>query len=114
MEAINASRDVKPFPCHLQVRVSLHYDLAGHLGVNRAVVGICPRLGERVGEFFIGIQHLGLEHTVGTDRRMRNVITVCPGNRRSNRYRERLRPENEIVDFDRRRRGGVVIRPDAG
>jgi hypothetical protein len=67
VEAINASGDVKPFPCHLRVRVSLHYDLAGHFWVNRAVVGIRPRLGKRVGEFFVRIQHLGLEHAVGAD-----------------------------------------------
>ncbi len=32
---------------------------------------------------------------------MGNVIIVCPGNRRADGYRERLRPKNEIVDFDR-------------
>ena len=77
--------------------VSLDHDLAGHLGVNRAVVGICPCLRKRIGEFFIRIQHLGLEHALRADRRVRDVVTVCPGNRRSNAYRERLRPKNEIV-----------------
>ena len=112
MEAIDAARDVKPFPsqCHLRVRVSLHHDLAGHLWVDRAVVGIRSRLGKRVGEFFIRIQHLGLEHTVCADRRMGNVITVCPGNCRSDGYRERLRPKYEIVYFDRRvHRGWLVV-----
>jgi len=102
VEASNVSGDVKPFPCHLRVRVSLHYDLAGHPRVNRAVVGICSCLGKRVGEFVIGIQHFRLEHTIRADRRMRYVITVCPGNSRSNRYRERRRPKNEIIDFHRR------------
>jgi hypothetical protein len=114
---MDASRDGKPFPspCHLRVRVSLHHDLAGHLWVNRAVVGIRSRLGKRVGEFFVRIQHLGLEHTLGADRGMRDVITVGPGNRRSNGYRERLLPKNEIIDFHRRdRRGGVVICRDPG
>jgi|HubBroStandDraft_6_1064221.scaffolds.fasta_scaffold22311_6 hypothetical protein len=114
---MDASRDVKPFPsqCHRRVRVSLHHDLAGHLWVYRAVVGIRSRLGKRIGEFFIRIQHLGLEHTLRADRRMRDVITVCPGNRRSNGYRECLRPKNEIINFHRRdSRGGVVICRDAG
>src|SRR5580700_7596011 len=72
-EAMDASRDVKPFPaqCHLRVRVSLHHDLAGHLWVNRAVVGIRSRLGKRIGEVFIRIQHLGLEYTLRADRCMR-------------------------------------------
>src|ERR1017187_156722 len=47
--------------------VSLHYYLAGHLRVDRAVVGIRSRLGKCVGELFIRIQHLGLEHTLCTD-----------------------------------------------
>jgi hypothetical protein len=80
VEAIDASRDVKPFPsqCHPQVRTSLHHDLARHLWVDRAVVGIRSRLGKRIGEFFIRIQHLGLEHTLRADRRMRDVLTVWP------------------------------------
>ena len=117
MEAVDAARNGKPFPspCQLRVCVSLHHDLARHLWVDRAVVGIRSRLGKRIGEFFIRIQHLGLEHTLRADRRMRDVITVCPGNRRSNGYRERLRPKNEIIDFHRRdSRGRVVIGPDAG
>jgi len=85
----NAARDVKPLPsqCHLQFRVSLHHDLARHFWVNRAVVGIRSRLGKRVREFLIRIQYLGLEHTLRADRRMGNVITVCPGNCRSDWYR---------------------------
>src|SRR3984893_19279926 len=98
VEAIDAARNGKPSPlqCHLETRVSLHHDLAGHLRVDRAVVGIRSRLGKRVGEFFIRIQHLGLEHTLGADRRMGNVITVCPGNCRSDGYREHLGPKNEV------------------
>src|ERR1022692_711618 len=93
---------------------SLHHDFAGHLRMDCAVVGIRSRFGKRVGEFLIRIQHLGLEHTLRTDRRMRNVITVCPCNCRSDGYRDRLGPENEIIDFHRRVcRGGLIIRLDA-
>ena len=46
---------------------SLHYYLAGHLRVDGAVVWIRSRLGKRVGELFIRIQHLGLEDTLCTD-----------------------------------------------
>jgi hypothetical protein len=30
---------------------------------------------------------------------MGNVITICPGNCRSDGHRDRLRSENEIIDF---------------
>ncbi len=103
--------DVKQFPSqrHRRVHASLHHDLSGHLRMDRAVVGIRSRLGKRVGEFFIRIQHLGLEYTLCTDRRMGDVITVCPGNCRSDGYRERLRPKNEVVDFDRGRCCGSFV-----
>ena len=81
---------------------SLHHDLANHFRMDRAVVGIRPRLGKRVRELFVRIDHLGLEHTVCAHRRMRNVITICPGNCRFNGYRDRLRPKNEVIDFHRR------------
>src|SRR5580700_4262562 len=77
---------------------SLHYNLAGHLRMDSAVVRICSRLSEGVGEFLIRIQHLGLEQTLCADRRLRNVVTVGPDNCCSDEYRERLRPENEIID----------------
>ena len=83
---------------------SLHHDLAGHLRVERAVVGKRSRLGKRVGKLFVRIPHLGFEHTVCADHRMGNVITVRPGNCRSDGYRERLRPKTEIVDFHLRAR----------
>ena len=38
--------------------------------MDRAVVRIRSRLGERVGKFFIRIQHLGLEYALRADRRM--------------------------------------------
>jgi len=103
--------DVKQFPSqrHRRVHVSLHHDLSGHLRMDRAVVGIRSRLGKRVGEFFIRIQHLGLEHAFRADRRMGNVIIVCPGDCGSDGYRERLRPKYEIVDFDHGRCCGSFV-----
>src|ERR1700730_303860 len=112
VEAIDAARNGKPSPlqCHLETRVSLHHDLAGHLRVDRAVVGIRSRLGKRVGELFIRIHHLRLEHAVCAHRRMRNVVFICPGNCRSDGHREHLRPKNEIIDFYLRvSRRGLVI-----
>src|SRR6267378_1337009 len=42
VEAIEAARNAEPFPLqsHLEVRVSLHHNLAGHLRVDGAVIGI--------------------------------------------------------------------------
>ena len=98
-----------PFPCHLELRVSLYHDLAGHFRMDRAEVGIRSRLGKRVRELFVRIHHLGLEQAVCAHGRMRNVITVCSGNRCSDGYRDRLRPKNEIIDFHRHVcRGGLV------
>jgi hypothetical protein len=77
----------------------VHHDRAGHLRVDRAVVGIRSRLGKGVGEFFVRIAHLGPEHAVCADHGMRNVIAVGPGHRRSNRYRERLRSKTEVIDL---------------
>src|SRR5215469_14420621 len=80
------------------IATSLHYDLPCHLRVDRAVVGISSRLGKCEGELFVRIPHLGLEHSVGADDRMRYIITVGPSNCSSDRYLEGLRPKTEIVD----------------
>lgn len=77
--------------------VLLHYYLARHLGVDCAVIRIRSRLGKGVREPFVCIEHLGLEHAFCTDRRMGNIIMVGPSNCCSNRYRDRLRPKNEII-----------------
>ena len=45
---------------------------------DRAVVGIRSRLGKLVGELFVRIHHVGLEHAVCAHRRLGNVLTVCP------------------------------------
>ena len=105
----------RPFPlqCHLEILL-LHHDLAGHLRMDRAVVGIRSRLGKRVGEFLVCIPDLGLEHTVCADYRMGNVIAVGPCDCRSDRYRNCLRSKTEIVNcYLRVCRGGLVIRRDA-
>src|SRR4029077_15027898 len=93
---------------------SLHHDLAGHLRMDRAVVGVRSRFSERVRELFVRIAHLGVEQAVCADHRMGNIITVGPGNCSSDGYRDRLRPKTEIVDFYFRVCcGGLVIRRDA-
>src|SRR6266852_3558353 len=101
VEAIEDARNGKrpPLRCSLEVAASLHHDLAGHLRVDRAEVGIRSRGGKRVGELFVRIPHLGLEHAVCAHHRMGNIITIGPGNCRSDGYRERLWPETEIIDF---------------
>jgi hypothetical protein len=93
---------------------SLHHDLAGHFRMDRAVVGMRSCLGKRVRELFVRIHQLRLEHAVCAHGRTRNVITVSPGNCGSDGYRDRLRPKNEIIDFDRHVcRGGLVTCCDA-
>jgi len=66
--ATNVAASGRPSPCAPVRRPSsLHHDLAGHLRVDRAVVGIGSCLGKCVGKLFIRIEHLGLEYTLGTD-----------------------------------------------
>jgi hypothetical protein len=88
---------------------SLRYDLTCHLRVDRAVVGIRSCLGKRIGELFICIYHLGLEHAICADRRMGNVITVYPGDCRSDGYGDHLWLETEVVDFNLLARCGRLI-----
>jgi hypothetical protein len=89
---------------------TLHHDLDGHFRMDRAVVGIRSCLGKGVREFFVRVHHLGLEYAVRAHSCMRDVITVCPDDCRSDGNRNRLRPKNKIIDFDRhvRRRGLVT------
>jgi predicted dehydrogenase len=57
----------------------------------------------------LGTNSIGLEHAVCAHCRVRNVITICPGNCCSDGYRDRLRPKNEIIDIHRHVcRGGLV------
>ena len=67
--------------------------------MDRAVVGIRSCLGKRVREFFVRVHHLGLEHAVCAHGRMRNVITVCPGNCCSDGYRDRRGPKTKLSIF---------------
>src|SRR6516162_7392304 len=78
---------------------SLHYNLAGHLRVNGTEVGKRSGLGKRIRELFVGIQYLGLEHALGADHRVRDVIVVGPDDGRSDRDGQRLGPKTEIVDL---------------
>src|SRR5712664_1281693 len=89
---IESARNGKPLPlqCPLEVAASLHHDLASHFRVDRAVVGIRSRLGKCVGELFVRISHLGLEHAICAHHRMGNIIIIGPYNRRSDRYRDSL------------------------
>src|SRR5208282_3513611 len=45
----------------------------------RTVVGICPRLVERVRELFVCISHLRPKHSVCADHRVGNIVAVGPG-----------------------------------
>jgi hypothetical protein len=80
---------------------SLHHDLAGHFRMDRAIVWIGSCLGKRLRELFVPIHHLGLEHAACAHGRMRDVITICPGNCCSDGCRDCLRPKSEIIDFQR-------------
>src|SRR6266705_4968786 len=79
--------------------VSLHHDLPRHLRVDRTKVRIRTCLSKCVREHLVRIPHLGLEHTFCADHGVGNIITVGPDDRRSDRYRQRLRPKAEIVNF---------------
>ena len=78
---------------------SLHNDRAGHFWVDGAEVRIRSGFGEGKGKLLVSIQHLGLEHFVGTDNRVRNIITIRPGDRRPNRDSHGRRPKTEIINF---------------
>jgi hypothetical protein len=84
---------------------SLHHNLAGHLRVNRAKVRITSRLAECERELLIRVEYFGLEHTLRTDHRVGNVITIGPRNCGSHRHRELHRSETEIVDLHFQRLG---------
>lgn len=45
--------------------------------MDAAVIGISPGLGKRVGEAFVSVHHLGLEHEICADGGMRNIVVVC-------------------------------------
>src|SRR5246127_3555435 len=78
---------------------SLHNDRAGHFRVDGAQVRIGSGFGEGKREFLVGIEHLGLEHLVRTDNRVRNIIAIGPGDRRSDSHSQSRRSKTEIIDF---------------
>jgi hypothetical protein len=57
---------------------SLDHNFASHLRVQGAEVGKSSGLGKCIGELFVCIQYLGLEHTICADNRVRNIIALSP------------------------------------
>lgn len=68
----------------------LYYHGAGHLRVNRTKVRVGSRFREGEGKLLIRIHYLGLERLciIRADHRVRNIVTVSPGNRRSRCHRQ--------------------------
>src|SRR5882757_3303337 len=106
LSSTNATRDMIPeYDGRVETKGftltgrSLHNHRAGHLGVDGAKVRIRSGFVEGKRELFIGIQHLGLEYFVRAHNRVRNIITICPGDRRSDSHRQARRPKTEIIDF---------------
>src|ERR1700732_3911132 len=85
----------------MQGRSLLHDDFAGHLRMNRTEVRINSRFAEGEGELFVRVQHFGLERLriIRADHRVRDIVTVDPGNRGSHRHRQRYWSEAEVVDL---------------
>src|SRR5215469_17315329 len=82
----------------------LHYDGALHLGMDRAKVGVRPRLGERKRELLIRIQRLGLDRLVVADYGVGDVVAVGPGHGSSHWDGQSCRAKAEVVNFDLGRR----------
>src|SRR5260370_20965051 len=76
---------------------SLHYNLAGHLRVNGTEVGKRSGLGKCIRELFVCIQYLGLEHAIGADHRVGDIIVVGPDDGRSDGDGQRPGPKTEII-----------------
>src|SRR5512135_3046362 len=80
-------------------------DLARHLGVDGAYVGVSARLDEDMRELVVGIQGLRVEDLglAGARHRVRHVVVIGPGHLRAGRDGQRVRYIFEIVDRDLRR-----------
>src|SRR6516162_8139110 len=78
---------------------SLHHNPSGHLRVDRAKVRITSRLAEGERERLIGVEYFGLEHTLGADNGVGDVVTIGPRYCSSHRHRQRSRPEIKVVDL---------------
>src|SRR5271169_3784346 len=88
---------------------SLHNDLAGNLHVHRAEARKCPRLCESERRLLFGVEHLGLEGTLGTDDGMGNIVVVGPSHGGSYWYGQRCRAKAEIIDFHSRSGRGRLL-----
>src|SRR5512135_169866 len=75
-------------------------DLARHLGVDGAPVGVSARLDEDMRELLVGIQSLRVEDLglAGARHRVRHVVVIGPGHLRAGRDGQRVRDIFEIVD----------------
>src|ERR1700675_3967950 len=79
--------------------ISLHDDLAGHLRVNRAEVGVGSCFAESEGKLFVGIQHFGFEHFVRAHHRVGNIVAVGPSDGSSHRHRQVPRAKAKLLIF---------------
>src|ERR1700739_3790005 len=80
---------------------SLDDDFASHLRMNRAEVRIRSRFAEGEGKLFVRVEHFGPERfrIICADYRVRDIVTVGPGNRGPDRHRQGYWPEAEVVDL---------------
>src|SRR5450432_682276 len=76
---------------------SLHYNVAGHPGVDGAEIGVCPRFAEGEGEFLVGIQDLRLEALITARHVMYHLVSIGPADGRSRRNRDGRRRKSEVV-----------------
>lgn len=67
--------------------------------MDAAVVGISASLGKRVVETLVSVHYLGLEHKIGADRSMGNIVMVCPSHCSTDGYRNRLWTIAEILNL---------------
>src|SRR5436190_12866600 len=80
---------------------SLHYDLAGHLWVNRAEVRIGSGSGESERKFLVRVENFRLEYfgIICADHGVRNIVAVRPGDCGSHGNGQSCRTEAEIIDL---------------
>src|ERR1700733_7657539 len=92
---------------------SLHDDLAGHLGMNRAEVFVGTGIFEGERKLLVGIKGPRFEELmiVAYDG-VRNVVFVDPCNFRSGLYFDLHGPETEVIDGHRNRAGFFLSRCD--
>lgn len=81
-------------------RTLLHYDLAGHLGMDGAEVVVRARFAEGVSKFLMGIQDLRLETLVSTDHSVWDLVLIDPAYRCSDWNCDRWRRKSEAINPD--------------